>query len=93
MSKRPKRRRPPSAESIARLAEQSRDVSRYFTNSGKMLQPTQPVSVDFTVEMFRELDAAAKELNVSLQNLIKLFVRRALDEHYLARKARTVGSA
>ena len=54
-----------------------------------MVRPTQSVSIDFTAEVCSELDAAAKELNVSLQDLIKVFVRHALDEHYLARKART----
>ena len=31
----------PSAETIASLAEQGKDVSRYFTNRGNMMQPVQ----------------------------------------------------
>jgi len=81
--------RPPGAESIARLADQGKDVSRFFTNKGRMVRPGQPVVIDFTTEMRSELEVAARELNVRLPDLIKLFVRRALDEHYLARKART----
>ena len=39
----------------------------------------------------KELDEAATELNVSLQAVIKIFLRQALDQHYLARKARLAG--
>ncbi len=89
MSRTRKRQRPPSAESIARLADQGRDVSQYFTNRGRMVRPAQAVSVGFPSDMVAELDAAARELNVSRQDIIKLFIRRALDEHHSARKART----
>jgi hypothetical protein len=37
--------------------------------------------------MLSELDAAAKELNISRQALIKTLVRQALDQHYVARNA------
>lgn len=83
-----KRKRPPSAESIARLADQGNDVSQHFTNRGGIVRA---LSVEFSTGMVGELDAAAKELNVSREDIIKLFIRRALDEHYLARKARTAG--
>jgi hypothetical protein len=33
------------------------------------------------------LDALAKELNVSRQAVIKVFLRQALDQHRLARQA------
>ena len=88
MKKTPKRRKPASAESIAKRAERGEDVSRYFTNTGRMMDPVQRVNVDFAQGMLQELDAAARELNVSRQAVIKLFVRHALDEHYLAQKAR-----
>ena len=78
----------PSAESIARMADRGKDVSRYFTNRGRMMHPIQRVNVDFTAPMLRELDQAASELNVSRQAVIKAFVRQALDQHHLARKAR-----
>jgi hypothetical protein len=78
----------PSAESVARMAGRGEDVSRFFTNRGKMMRPIQRVNVDFTASMLRELDQAAAELNVSRQAVIKAFVRQALDQHYLAQGAR-----
>jgi hypothetical protein len=76
--------KPASAEAIARLAEQGKDVSRYFTNRGRMMEPIQRVNVDFTAAMLKELDSAAGELNVSRQAVIKTLLRQALDQHYLA---------
>jgi hypothetical protein len=78
----------PSAEVIAKMADRGQDVSRFFTNRGKMMQPIQRVNVDFTASMLQELDQAAAELNVSRQAVIKAFVRQALDQHHLARSAR-----
>jgi len=78
----------PSAESIARMADRGQDVSRFFTNRGKMVHPIQRVTVDFTASMLQELDQAAAELNVSRQAVIKTLVRQALDRHYLAQRAR-----
>jgi hypothetical protein len=79
------------AEEIARRADKGQDVSRFFTGSGRMVQPTQPpaqrVNVDFAASMLSELDNAARELNISRQALIKTLVRQALDRHYVARKA------
>jgi hypothetical protein len=77
-----------SAESIAKMADRGEDVSRFFTNRGKMMQPIQRVNVDFTASMLRELDQTAAELNVSRQAVIKAFVRQALDQHHLAQGAR-----
>ena len=45
-----------SAEEIAKLADQGKDVSKYFTNTGKMKLPTQRVNIDFTLEMLSELE-------------------------------------
>ncbi len=78
----------PTAESIARLADRGEDVSRYFTNRGRMVQPIQRVNVDFTTSMLQELDQAASDLNVSRQAVIKAFIRQALDQHHFAQKAR-----
>ncbi|MSO20839.1 MAG: CopG family transcriptional regulator [Acidobacteria bacterium] len=78
----------PSAESIARRADGGEDVSRFFTNRGKMMQPIQRVNVDLTVSMLRELDAAAAELNISRQAVIKTFIRQVLDQRLLANHAR-----
>lgn len=80
-----KKPKPVSAESIARLADRGKDVSRFFTNSGKMMPPVQRVNVDFTAAMLDELDAAAKELNISRQAVIKTLLRQGLDRHYLAK--------
>jgi hypothetical protein len=78
-----------SAESIAKRAERGQDVSRYFTNTGRIMPPIQRVNVDFAQDMLQELDVAARELNVSRQAVIKIFVRQALNQHYLAQKARS----
>ena len=90
MKKTPKRRKPVSAESIGKRGERGEDVSRYFTNRGRMMPPIQRVNVDFAQDMLQELDVAASELNVSRQAVIKIFVRQALNQHYLAQKARNV---
>ena len=76
-----------SAEMIARRAERGEDVSQFFTNTGRMMPPIQRVNVDFTAPMLSELEAAAKELNISRQAVIKTLVRQALDQRYLARNA------
>ena len=79
-----KRKKPVAAETIARLADNGKDVSRFFTNSGHMMGPIQRVNVDFASPMLDELDNAAKELNISRQAVIKTLIRQALDQHYLA---------
>src|SRR5664279_3118230 len=83
-------RKPASAEAIARLAEQGRDVSHFFTNRGRMMPPIQRVNVDFTAPMLEELDKRAEELNISRQAVIKTLIRQALDQHYLATAATAV---
>ena len=75
-----------SAEEIAKLADQGKDVSKYFTGQGKMKSPTQRVNVDFTLEMLGELDRLAKKLNVSRQAVIKTSLRETLDRHYMAKE-------
>jgi len=82
--KRTRKQKPVSAENIARLAEKGKDVSRFFTNAGRMMGPIQRVNVDFASPMLDELDNAAKELNISRQAVIKTLIRQALDQHYLA---------
>ena len=44
------------AEAIARLADQGKDVSSYFTSSGRLIEPIQRVNVDFTATMLEELE-------------------------------------
>ena len=83
-----KTRKITSADGIARLAERGKDVSRFFTNSGRMMEPIRRVNVDFASPMLRELDHAAQELNISRQAVIKTLIRQALDHRYLAGEAR-----
>jgi hypothetical protein len=80
--------KPVSADAIARLADQGKDVSHFFKGQGRMVQPIQRANVDVTATMLEELDKAALELNVSRQAVIKTLVRQALDQHYLAQRAR-----
>ncbi len=80
---------PASADDIALLADKGEDVSRFFTNRGRMMAPIRRVNVDFTAPMLAELDQAAEELNVSRQAVIKSLLRGALDQHYLAMQTAT----
>jgi len=79
-----------TAESIARRADKGKDVSRFFTNSGRMVSPVQRVNVDFTAPMLEELDRQAQELNVSRQAVIKTLLRQGLDQHYASTASRQV---
>lgn len=79
------------ADDIAALADRGEDVSKFFTNKGKMMQPIQRVNVDFTIAMLKELDEVSGDLNVSRQAVIKTILRQALDNHYLAKKAKKAG--
>ena len=85
--------RPVPAEHIARLADQGKDITRFFKGKGRMVQPIQRVNVDVTAGMLEELDRAAQDLNVSRQAVIKTLVRQALDQHYLAQRARSSESS
>jgi hypothetical protein len=88
MKKTRKSSAPVSAETIARLADQGRDISRFFKRHGRMVQPIQRVNVDVTAGLLEELDKAAQDLNVSRQAVIKTLVRQGLDQHYLAQRSR-----
>ena len=88
MKKTRKAAKPVSAEAIVRMADQGKDISRFFEKSGRMVQPIQRVNLDLTVDMLGELDRVAGSLNVSRQAVIKTLVRQALDQHYLAQSAR-----
>jgi len=74
-----------TTDEIAKMAEQNKDVSKFFTNTGKIKHPVQRVNVDFTIEMLNELDTLASEINISRQAIIKTYLRHALDQHYLAK--------
>jgi hypothetical protein len=83
-----KTRKPIPPEAIARLADQGKDVSRFFTNTGRMMMPgpIRRVNVELASGMLEELDRAAKELNISRQAVIKTLIRQALDQQYRARR-------
>ena len=74
-----------TADEIADMADTGQDISKYFTNKGKMHYPIQRVNVDFTLEMLKELDGIAKELNVSRQAVIKIYLQQSIDQHSLAK--------
>jgi hypothetical protein len=76
-----------SSDEIAEKAMSGEDVPRFFTNKGEMKPPIQRVNVDFNLDMLKELDDLARELNISRQAIIKAYLRQSLDQHYLARKA------
>lgn len=88
MPKTVKARKPISAEKIAAMADRGEDISRFFTNYGKMMPPIQRVNVDFTAPMLKELDERARALNISRQAVIKTLLRLALDQQHLATRAR-----
>ena len=75
-----------SADEIAEKAMSGEDISRFFTNKGEMKPAIQRVNVDFSLDMLKELDTIARELNVSRQAVIKTYLRQSLDQHHLARR-------
>ena len=75
----------PTADELSEMADRGEDISKYFTNNGKMKYSTQRVNVDFTKEMLTELDTIASELNISRQAVIKTYLRQAMDQHYIAK--------
>ena len=46
------------------------------------------MNAELALVTLQELDFISIELNVSRQAVIKLFVQRELDQHFLAKKAR-----
>ncbi len=90
MTKTPKKKTP-TIDEISEMAADGKDVSKYFTQKFRVRQPLekaqiQRVNVDFNLDMLKELDALAKELNVSRQAIIKVYLRQALDQHLIARQ-------
>src|SRR5260370_8267291 len=89
MKNTPHKRKPVSAETIARMADKGKDVSCFFTNSGEMRKPVQRVNVDFSASMLEELESAARDLNITSQPLIKTLLRQGLDQRPSARPSPT----
>ena len=85
MKSRRRKPKPVSAEAIARFADRGKDISRLFTNAGRMMEPVQRVNVDLAGPMLNQLDSVAQELNISRQAVIKTMLRQGLDRHYLAK--------
>ena len=71
------------------MADKGKSVSGFFKHEGRMVQPIQRVNVDLTASMLEELDQAAADMNISRQAVIKTLVRQALDQHYLAKRAKS----
>ena len=59
------KKKKPTADEIAEMAMNGEDVSRFFTTKGEMRPPVQRVNVDFALDRLKELDAVARELNIS----------------------------
>lgn len=91
MKKTAKKNKILTADEIAEMAVAGQDISEHFTGEGKMVKPIQRVNVDFTADMLNELDTTAVSLNVSRQAVIKVLLRHALDQHYIAQQARKSG--
>jgi hypothetical protein len=83
--KKMRKTKPLSAEEIAEQADAGADISKHFTNRGKMMPAIQRVNVDFTADMLKELDQAAENMNISRQAVIKTLVRIGLNRHYLVK--------
>ncbi|MEH2091380.1 hypothetical protein [Nostoc sp.] len=80
-----------------KIAKGEEVVDRYFdsttTRVGTPRQMTSrrrqdivTTNLEIPSPMLNELDKMATELNISRQAVIKMMLRRALDEHYLAKK-------
>ena len=76
------------ADELADKVDRGEDISRFFTNEGRMVRPARRVNVDFREDMVLELDELAMQLNVSRQAVIKTLVRQGLDQRYLAEQGR-----
>ncbi len=90
MKKTPEKKTP-TMDEISEMAAGGKDVSDYFTKKFRVRQPIQKaqiqrVNVDFNIDMLEELDALAKELNVSRQAVIKIYLRQALDQRRIAKQ-------
>jgi hypothetical protein len=71
-------------------------IDRYFDPTTTRIGTPRPMTsrrqsendhrIDLPSPMLLELDGMATELNISRQAVINMMLRRALDEHYLAKK-------
>lgn len=70
------------------MADRGEDVSRYFTNKGRIVQPVRSVNVPFPPEMLGEIDATARKLRLTRPATIRALIRVALDRQPGARHSR-----
>jgi len=87
-----------SIEEIEQKIEAGEEViDRYFDSTttkvgtrrqmtSRRRQDLETTKVEIPSHILNELDKMAKELNISRQAVITMMLRRALDEHYLAKK-------
>jgi hypothetical protein len=87
-----------STEDLERqIAAGEEVIDRYFDHATTRLGTPRPMTsrrsqdismanLDLPHPMLDELDQMAHELNISRQAVIKMMLRRALDEHYLAKQ-------
>ena len=87
-----------SIEEIEQKIEAGEEViDRYFDSTttrvgtrrkltSRRRQDLETTNLEIPSSMLIELDKMAKELNISRQAVIKMMLRHALDEHYLAKK-------
>jgi hypothetical protein len=85
MKKTHKTGKPVAPETIARLADQGKDISKFFKGEGRMIQPIHRVNVDLTLGMLLELDQRAARLNISRQAVIKTLLDRALQQERVSK--------
>jgi len=90
MKKTSKTKQPVSAEAIARLADNGKNVSSYFTNKGRMMPPLGTLELDLKQEVLEELDQVARKLKVTRQALLKRFIRHGLNQYH-SQKVRKAG--
>ena len=67
-----------SVNEIGEMAARGEDVSAHSTNKFTVVRPIQPVNVDLTPGMPRELDSRAAKLNVTRQAVINMPLGQAL---------------
>ncbi|NER24085.1 MAG: ribbon-helix-helix protein, CopG family [Symploca sp. SIO1C2] len=60
-------------------------VGRPRTMSSRSRENINKTNLDIPQPMLAELDKMADELGISRQAVIKMMLRRALDEHYIAK--------
>jgi hypothetical protein len=81
----------------AQIAAGEEVIDRYFDPTTTRIGIPRPMTsrrqgsaethIDLPAPLLSELDNMATELHISRQAVINMMLRRALDEHYLARKS------